>query len=148
VGVRIAPLDAIIDAVTAWRTALACGMLALFGTPGKAQTPTPQPTALEREEFLFIVNPPPASKGVVVVAWIPEPMQRYCLGRTLEQCIAIDYCLRTTDRDVRQYRNDSQPRSDFDRLSIKARIRARISVKRSADGDEFDIVEVLNVPVL
>jgi len=169
-----------------WRTALACGLLALFGTAARAQPRA----ALEREEFLFIVNPPPASKGAVIVAWIPQPMQRYCLGRTLEQCIAIDYCLRTTDRDVRQCRNlpvdvaripkyprdlyprrvlsvvyfraatviqgvgglleyfDSKPRSDFDRLSMKERIRARIRVKRSADDDEFDLLEVLQAPVL
>jgi hypothetical protein len=168
-----------------WRTALVCGLLAWLGTPGQAQT-----RSVEREEFLFVVNPPPASKGAVTVVWIPQPMQRYCLGRTLEQCVAIDFCLRTTSREVQQCRNlpvdvakiprysrdlyprrvlsviyfraataikgvgdlleyyDSQPRSDFDRLSLKARIRARINVKRSADDDEFDLLEVLQAPVL
>jgi hypothetical protein len=42
---------------------------------------------------------------------------------------------------------DGQPRSDFDRLSMKARISARISVKRSADDDDFELLEVLHVPV-
>jgi hypothetical protein len=43
---------------------------------------------------------------------------------------------------------DVKPRSDFDRLSMKARISARIRVKRSADDDDFELLEVLRVPVL
>jgi hypothetical protein len=42
---------------------------------------------------------------------------------------------------------DGKPKSDFDRLSMKARISGRIRVKRSADDDDFELLEVLRVPV-
>ena len=172
-------------------TALVCGMLALLGTgSAQAQPRAAQATTVEREEVLFILNPPPASKAVVDLLWIPAPLQQYCLGKTREQCVAIDYCVRTRNRDVAECRNlpvnvaailkyprdsyprrvlavsyfraataipgvadllayvDGKPRSDFDRLSMKARISARIKVKRSADDDDFELLEVLRVPVL
>lgn len=146
--------------------------------------------AQEREEFLFLLNPPagPAFRGAVEVVWIPAPLQKYCLGKTLEHCVAIDYCLRTTNRDVSQCRNltvdvtkvakypagswprrvlavtyfpaaaeikgmggllqyfKSKPGTEFGRLSSQARFKAKIRVKRSADDDEFDLLEVMAVP--
>jgi hypothetical protein len=176
-----------------WCTALVGGLLAFWGAdPGQAQPRAARAVTSEREEFLFILNPPPqpAFNGAVVVLWIPAPLQRYCLEKTREQCVAIDYCARATNRDFAQCRNlpvgvinipkysrdmyprrvlamtyfraataikgfrnlleyfDVQPKSDFDRLSMNARIRARIRVNRSADDDNFDLLEVLRVPVL
>jgi hypothetical protein len=126
----------------------------------------------------------------MAVLWIPAPVQKNCFGKTREQCVALDYCIRTTNRDVSQCRNlnvdltnipkyprdiyprrvlavtyfraatdikglsdlfeylDHRPKADFDHLSLKARIKARIRVKRSADDDDFDLLEVLAVPAL
>jgi len=172
-----------VGAAFRWTTALSVSLLALWGA---------DPTQTQREEFLFLLNPPPGSKGAaVVVLWIPPPLLRYCLGKTREQCVAIDYCIRTTNRNVSQCRNltvdvtnipkyprdiyprrvlavtyfpaaasvikgldglleylDAQPKADFDRLSGKARIKAKIKVTRSADDDDFDLLEVLAVPPL
>lgn len=41
----------------------------------------------------------------MVVTWIPQPVLKYCLGKTLEQCIAIDFCIRTTTKTVAMCRN-------------------------------------------
>ena len=170
-------------------TSVCCLLLVLWADSGQAHRRIDQAATLEREEDLFILNPPPASKGALVVLWIPAPVQRFCLGKTREQCVAIDYCIRTTNRNVPQCRAvpvdvasvpkypesiyprrvlavtyfrgsataikgvadlleyfDGQQRSDFDRLSMKARIRAKIRVKRSADDDDFELMEVLRLP--
>ena len=37
--------------------------------------------------------------------WIPQPLQKYCLGKTHQECSAIDFCLRTTSRQVTVCRN-------------------------------------------
>jgi len=150
------------------------------------------PATSEREEFLFVLNPPPGPtfQGAIQVLWIPATVQPHCLGKTHDQCSAIDYCIRTTNRNVSQCRNlavdvsripkypagsyparvlsvtyfraadtiknfskllqyvDASPKSEFDRLSLKSRIKARIRVKRSADDDDFELLEVLAVPPL
>lgn len=145
----------------------------------------------EREEFLFLMNPPsgPGFQGAVNALWVPAPMVKYCLGKTHEQCVGIDYCVRTTNRDVAQCRNLSvdlntipkyspgiyprrvmsetlfppaadaikgvdglfaayraQPKAAFERVSMKARFKAKVRVKRSADDDDFDLLEVLTGP--
>ncbi len=43
--------------------------------------------------------------------WIPQPLQRVCLGKTSQQCANIDYCVRTTNRDVSMCRNLGIPLS-------------------------------------
>jgi hypothetical protein len=74
-----------------------------------AQAPSPAPTgsALELEEFLYIQNPHPdaALKGAVYVLWIPQPVMKYCSEKTAEQCIAIDFCIRTTSKQVSMCQN-------------------------------------------
>jgi len=37
--------------------------------------------------------------------WIPQPLQKYCLGKTAEQCSTIDYCIRTTNKDIAMCRS-------------------------------------------
>ncbi len=144
----------------------------------------------EREEFLFLLSPPPGPKlaGAIVVMWVPPPVLKYCLGKTAHECAAIDYCIRTTNRDVPMCRNltvdvskiakyppeiyprrvlsvtyfraattipglsglmtyfDGKPKTDFDRLSMKARLKAKIRLKRTADDDDFDLLAVLAEP--
>jgi hypothetical protein len=59
----------------------------------------PQERTSELEASLFIQDPHLASgkKGVQVI-WIPQPVQKYCLGKTYKECSTIDYCIRTTDK--------------------------------------------------
>ncbi len=145
-------------------------------------------TTVQLEDYLFILNPPlHRVNGSIHVVWIPQPLQKYCLGKTVEQCTNIDYCVRTTDQNVATCRNlgidlsrlpkypagmrprrllsiiyfqvapiqgfdklqkffDSAPKNSLDRLSTSARIKARIKLTRSADDDDFDLLEVLAVP--
>src|SRR5690349_14603431 len=64
--------------VLQWCTTLACcGMLV-------AQPRTAEASTSEREEVLFVLSPPPGSQGAVALLWVPQPMQRYCVGRTLQ----------------------------------------------------------------
>jgi len=65
-----------------------------------AHAQTPQ--SVELEEYLYIQNPNPsvAAKGAIYVVWIPPPVWRYCVGKTAEQCSTIDFCIRTTSRQV------------------------------------------------
>jgi hypothetical protein len=55
-----------------------------------------QQTTVELDEILFVQNPPTqgAEKSIRVV-WIPQPVQKYCADKTTQQCIDIDYCIRT-----------------------------------------------------
>jgi hypothetical protein len=108
------------------------------------------------------------------------------MGKTAQQCINIDYCVRTTNRDDSRCKNlgigasrlpvyphdmrprrlvgvvyypqapiqgmeklqgfyHSAPKSFFTHLSTGARIQARIRFTRSADDDDFDLLEVRSV---
>jgi len=46
----------------------------------------------------------------IQLAWIPQPLQRLCLGRTLQQCSTIDYCVRTTNPGAKMCQNLGIPR--------------------------------------
>ena len=66
----------------------------------------PQERTSELEASLFIQDPHLASgkKGVQVI-WIPQPVQKYCLGKTYKECSTIDYCIRTTNRHAKMCQN-------------------------------------------
>jgi hypothetical protein len=71
-----------------------------------AQTPLPGESSLELEASLFVQLPGGKSTpGAVQLVWIPEPLEKYCLGKTHEQCAAMDYCIRTTTKNVPTCRN-------------------------------------------
>ena len=143
---------------------------------------------VELEDYLFVQDPHlPGGKKDISVYWIPRPIQKYCLGKTTEQCVSLDYCLRTTNTNDSRCRNlhaemarlrpyprdmrprrvlsvvyfqlapvkgfdqvqkfyQSAPRASLDRLSSSARIKARIKLTRTADDDDFDVIEVLAIP--
>jgi hypothetical protein len=62
--------------------------------------------SVELEDILFVQDPHlPGGKQGIRVFWIPQPVQKYCLGKTAQQCIDIDYCLRTSNRNVATCRN-------------------------------------------
>jgi hypothetical protein len=60
----------------------------------------------EREQLLFVQNPQgPGVKDGIHVLWIPQPLQKYCLGKTADQCSKMDFCIRTTSKQVSTCQN-------------------------------------------
>jgi len=71
-----------------------------------AQTPRPGESSLELEPSLFVQLPGGKSTpGAVQLVWIPEPLEKYCLGKTHDQCASMDFCIRTTTKNVSTCRN-------------------------------------------
>lgn len=71
-----------------------------------AQASSGQGGSVELEEMLFVQAPGAgAPKGSISLAWLPEPLQKLCLGKTATHCATIDYCIRTTNRDDSRCRN-------------------------------------------
>lgn len=71
-----------------------------------AQSPRPGESSLELEPSLFVQLPGgKGTPGAVLLAWIPEPLEKYCLGKTHDQCAAMDFCIRTTTKNVSTCRN-------------------------------------------
>jgi hypothetical protein len=159
---------------------LACGLSAF--------APPPQPVTVELEESLFVQKPEAAgTKRGAYLMWVPQPVLKYCVGKTFKECASIDYCIRTTNKDVPMCRNlgvdvtrlpayppdvlprrvlsitcsaivgmpgyddllrylENAPKETLDRLTLRARIKARIKLTRSTDDDQFQLLEVLAVP--
>jgi hypothetical protein len=157
--------------------------------PAPVSLPAPLQSTSELEVSLFVQDPHPKSgkKGIEVV-WIPQPILKYCLGKTTQECSTIDYCIRTTNKQVAMCKNlgadtahfpayptdipprrvlsltclypmtattgcgrlmkffESAPKGSLDRLSTHARIKARVKLTRSADDDQFELLEVLAAP--
>ena len=151
-----------------------------------AQSPV-QPGSVELEQFLFVQAPEHDNgKGGIVLIWLPQPLQKYCLGKTHTQCANIDYCIRTTNRESSQCKNigvdlarippyppttvprrmmsvflmylqpntftplqgfyKTAPKASLERISMSARIKARVKFTRKPDDDDFQLEEVLAVP--
>jgi hypothetical protein len=64
------------------------------------------------EAILFVQSLPlkDGKEGIDLV-WVPQPIQRLCLGKTSQQCADIDYCIRTTSPNVSTCRNLGIPLS-------------------------------------
>jgi hypothetical protein len=76
-------------------------VVALAQTPHRAGE-----SSLELEPSLFVQLPGGKSTpGAVQLVWIPEPLEKYCLGKTREQCASMDFCIRTTTKNVSTCRN-------------------------------------------
>jgi hypothetical protein len=149
----------------------------------------PQEKSSELEAVLFVQDPHLANgkKGVQVI-WIPQPVQKYCLGKTIKECSTIDYCIHTTNKHAAMCQNlgvdtarlpaypadvspkrvlsivyflpmdgdkgfgrlaeffENAPKVSLDHLSRNARIKARVKLSRSADDDQFEMLEVLEAP--
>jgi hypothetical protein len=144
--------------------------------------------SVEMETLLFVQAPHPTGpKPGIQVVWIPEPLQKYCLGKTADECSKIDYCNRTTNRNVPMCQKvarippypagmhprrmmsitfysivpklspikgidllqtffSSQPAAYFDRLSDNVRIKAKVTLTKSANDDDFNVLEILAGP--
>jgi hypothetical protein len=82
---------------------MAAGILAC-GTPSTAQSQTEG--ASELQESLFVLNGHVKNAkgveipGVLQVVSVPQPIQKYCMGKTSDQCATIDYCIRTTTKSA------------------------------------------------
>ena len=163
------------------RTLAAVAIWFLCSVTGVAQAP------VELEETMFVLKPGTAGIRGVVLAWIPQPIEKFCLGKTHTECSSMDYCIRTTSKDVPMCRNlavklsslphypaDMRPRrmisitllspattpgfaellkfvedapaGTLDRLSLKARVKARIKFTRKPDDDDFQVLEILTQP--
>lgn len=68
---------------------------------------TAQPqSSVEMEPSLFLQIPGgKVTPGAVQLVWIPEPLVKYCLGKTHQQCASMDFCIRTTTKNVSNCRN-------------------------------------------
>ena len=81
------------------------GMLACV-IPFAAQSQSPNEGASELEQSLFVLNPHLKNAkgveipGVLEVISIPQPIQKYCMGKVSDQCSTIDFCIRTTTKTV------------------------------------------------
>ena len=148
---------------------------------------TAHPASTELEASLFVQSPQADNgRGAIRLVWVPQPIERLCLGKTAQQCSTIDYCVRTTNREASicrslgiplsrlpSYPHDMRPRrqlsviyfpaadvknlamlqdfyrraprSSFERLSLSARVKARVRFTRRADDDDFDVLEILAV---
>jgi len=99
--------------------ALAAALLAGFVTcavPGSNVTAQSTPAearegSFELEEPLFLVDPHLKSAqgapvlGAMSVESIPQPIQKYCLDKTSQECSTIDFCIRTTTKSVAMCQN-------------------------------------------
>jgi hypothetical protein len=62
--------------------------------------------SIELETFLFVQLPGGKfTPGAVQLVWIPEPLEKYCLGKSHQQCASMDFCIRTTSKNVSTCRN-------------------------------------------
>src|SRR5580658_582013 len=87
-----------------WPRKLAAG--AVLCVVALAQTPRFAESSLELEPSLFVQLPGgKITPGAVQLVWIPEPLEKYCLGKTYEQCASMDFCIRTTSKNVSTCRN-------------------------------------------
>ena len=85
-------------------TILASAFL-LDPTPA-ARAQSADANAQQLDEILFVQTfPLKNGKEGYVVAWIPKPIQNYCVGKTSQQCATMDFCLRTTTPQVAMCRN-------------------------------------------
>ena len=154
------------------------------------QSASDQAGSAELEEMLFVQAPEHGiPKDGIVLGWLPAPLQKLCMGKTASRCASIDYCIRTTNRDVPMCRNlgihlsrispypegtrprrmlsltlsriramngngfdllqnfyNGASRESMERLSMSARIKARIQFIRKPDDDDFNLIQVVAAP--
>lgn len=92
---------------------LSAAALSTPATMARAQSSgTTVQASTEMDAILFVQSLPTKNgQDGIHLVWIPQPLQRICLGKTAQQCADIDYCIRTTNRDVSMCRNLGIPLS-------------------------------------
>ena len=87
-----------------WPRSLAAA--AVLCAAALAQTPRSGESSVELEPSLFVQLPGgKITPGAVQLVWIPEPLEKYCIGKTHVQCASMDFCIRTTTKNVSTCRN-------------------------------------------
>ena len=90
---------------------------------------TAHPESTELEAILFVQAPQPDNgKGAIHLVWVPQPIEQLCLGKTAQQCSAIDYCARTTNREASTCRSLGIPLSRLPSYPHDMRPRRQLSV--------------------
>ena len=85
-----------------WRLVLP----AMLSIAALAQNARPGESSVELEPSLYVQIPGGKSiPGAVQLVWIPEPLEKYCYGKTNVQCASMDFCIRTTTKNVSTCRN-------------------------------------------
>jgi hypothetical protein len=108
---------------------------ALLGNPldrarlVSAQSPAVQPDSVDIEQVLFVQTMPLKNgKTGIILLWIPQPIQKYCLGKTSQQCATMDFCLRTTTPSVAMCRNLGGALQHMPRYPRDMRPRRQLSI--------------------
>ena len=140
----------------------------------------------ELEETLFIQTPVTAGFKGIVFVWIPQPIEKICLGKTVTDCASMDFCIRTTTKSVKMCQSlpvplarlpqyppnmrparvisitlqfpatlpgvdsvrqfmDGAPKESLNRLSLSARVKAKIKFTRTPEDDTFWMEEALSI---
>jgi hypothetical protein len=88
---------------------------------------TAHPASTELEAILFVQSPQPDNgKGAIHLVWVPQPIEQLLLGKTAQQCSAIDSCVRTTNAST--CRNLGIPLSRLPSYPDDMRPRRQLSV--------------------
>ncbi len=79
------------------------------GGPAKQTAAAVAPGTSDEQVSLYVLDPHMSGgkKGIEVV-WLPQPLQKYCIGKTGQQCATIDYCIRTTNKQAKMCQNLSE----------------------------------------
>ena len=90
----------------------AAGIIALPAMAAAQSSTTAKASSTEMEAVLFVQSlHMKDGTDAIQLVWIPQPLERVCLGKTVEQCSSIDYCIRTTNRNVKMCRELGMPLS-------------------------------------
>jgi hypothetical protein len=55
--------------------------------------------AREMDVTLYVLDPHFTNgRKAITLVWLPQPLQKYCLGKSFDQCATTDYCIRTTNK--------------------------------------------------
>jgi hypothetical protein len=111
-----------------------------------AKVAAAQSGSVELEQMLFVQAP---EHGVpndsIVLIWLPEPLQKLCMGKTAKQCATLDYCVRTTNRDVAMCRNLGINLARISAWPPDTRPRRMISLTlfkiRPLNGNGYDLLQ-------
>ena len=92
--------------------AIACVLAFSLIPRASLAAPAAQEGATEVEASLFLLDAHwkspkggPATPAAISVVWIPQPIQKYCVGKDQQECATIDFCIRTTTKTVAMCKN-------------------------------------------
>ncbi len=84
---------------------------------------------MELEQTLYVQLPGGKfTPGAVQLVWIPEPLEEFCLGKTHQQCASMDFCIRTTTKNVSTCRNLAVDLAHLPKYPANMRPRRMVSI--------------------